>query len=205
MIAPLIPDESDAPEASDEPEDLRAFYDARASDYEGDAGDPTYAEARRCAEALARFATDQRAPLAEFGCGAGLGGLALRAAGFDCIDGFDGSEEMLERSAEKGIYRSLSTLDLSGPLGVEPGLYANAAAIESIDPASMPATVVDAMVRMLPSGGCLALSLGAGAAADGSIRGRIFELTDTGWADLMLAEEAGSNDAGATIYVLRRR
>ena len=119
MTDPRIPDDTRARNAPGDAEDLRAFYDAQATGYAGDDDGRAYGEARRCADALARLATDPTAPLAEFGCGSGLGGLALRAAGFDNIDGFDRSEAMLERAAEKGIYRKLGFLDLSQPLEVE--------------------------------------------------------------------------------------
>lgn len=190
-------------------DEARAFYDAWAEGYEDELAQAGYAAPQRCAAALARFAADRTAPVAEFGCGTGLGGLALRAAGFDCIDGFDLSEAMRARAADKHVYRHLAPIDLAQqPLAIEPGLYANAAAIGVVNPAHMPATVIDAMLAILPPGGCLVFSLNEHAAADGSVRGRVCELTDTGAADLLLAEDGehlpGSRLA-ATVYVLRRR
>ncbi|MCL5778763.1 methyltransferase type 11 [Limibaculum sp. FT325] len=185
----------------------RSFYDEQAAECADGPVAEGYETARRCAEALARFVADPTQPVAEIGCGAGLGGLALRAAGFDCIDGFDPSAEMLAGAADRQVYRHLARLDLSQPLALEPGAYANAVTIGAVNPAAMPPTVIDGMLALLPSGGCLAFSLDAEAAADGSIRGRVCDLTDTGAADLLLSERFEPEPAAGTvtIYVLRKR
>ncbi|MEM6354647.1 MAG: methyltransferase type 11 [Pseudomonadota bacterium] len=189
-------------------EDTRNFYDDWAENYDEEVSDNDYITPRRCAEALAVHANDLGLPLADFACGTGLSGAAMREAGFTTIDGFDLSPGMLERARSLGLYRALEIADLSKPLTIKEKKYANAAAVGCITTDYMPVTVIDDILGKLPSGGCFVFSVNDHAAADGAIQGRINELIDCGWAELLHSEygdhlpKIGLN---ATVYVLRRR
>lgn len=192
----------------DSAEKAREFYDRWAGDYDDALEAAGYAAPRRVAQALARFARDKTAPVADFGCGTGLGGAALRQAGFPVVDGFDISPRMLAEAERKGVYRRLVQVDLAAPLQLERNAYANAVAIGVFNAACMAPTVVDEIIGMLPAGGCLAFSLNDRTAADGAFMGRVMDLTDTCTADVLLAE-AGEHIPGAglnaTVYVIRKR
>ena len=190
-------------------EAARSFYDDWAAGYEDELAQNGYITPQRCASAFAEHVADPAAPLLEIGCGTGLGGLALRAAGCTIIDGFDLSPEMLKRAEEKGIYRKLGTIDLSEPLdGLKPGTYTNAAAIGVLNPSFMPPTVIDEVLAVLPEGGCFVFSLNDNSAADGSIETRILELTEHGVADLIFkdyGQHIPEHDLKSTVYIMRKR
>ena len=190
-------------------EDARTFYNRWAAGYEDELSEAGYATPDRAAAALAAHADLPWAPVAEFGCGTGLGGLSLKAHGFECIDGFDLSEEMLELAREKEIYRALAPLDLSQPLADLPeSEYQNAAAIGVLNPSFMPPTVLDEIVSKLPSGGCFVYTLNEVRAADGSFDARLGNLIEGGPADLVFKEQGPhlpGIDMTSTVYVLRRR
>ena len=148
-----------------------SFYDRWAANYEDELAQNGYITPVRCATALAEHASLPWAPLIELGCGTGLGGLALREAGFDCIDGLDISPAMLEKAAAKDCYRTLGEIDLSAPLDAIPeDTYQNAAAIGVFNPNFMPATVIDRTLEKLPAGGCFVFSLNDHALAEGLVR-----------------------------------
>lgn len=190
------------------PEEAKPFYDDWAERYDDEVEGSGYITPKRCAEALAQHASLPWAPVMDLACGTGLSGVALRAAGFECIDGFDLSEEMLARAREKGVYRELAVADLSKPLEIEAGKYQNAAAIGCVSPEYMPATVIDRVLETLPSGGCFVFSVNDHAAKDGTIKGRINDLVDCGVADFLFSDygdhlpEIGM---GSTVYVLRKK
>lgn len=190
-------------------EKAQAFYDRWAGEYETELAENGYATPARCAEALADNASMPWAPLAEFGCGTGLGGVLLRKKGFESIDGFDLSSEMLAHADEKQIYRTLTQIDLSQPLtDIEPGTYQNAAAIGVLSPSHMPTTVIDEILNLLPEGGCFVLSLNDHALADKTMETRLLELTEYGVADLMFKEHGEhlpGIDLTSSVYVLRKR
>jgi predicted TPR repeat methyltransferase len=170
------------------PDEAREFYQGWASGYEAEVAANGYITPQRCAEALVRHAAAPWAPIMDLGCGTGISGLALRAAGFECIDGYDFSRAMLDQAAPKAVYRSLAIADLSKPLAIAADIYQNAAAIGCITPEYMPPTVLDEILSKLPQGGCLVFSLNDHSAADGSIIGRLMTLIDCGTAELMFKE-----------------
>jgi predicted TPR repeat methyltransferase len=190
------------------PEESREFYQGWAEGYEAEVASNEYITPKRCAEALARHAAAPWAPMMDLGCGTGISGLALKAAGFECIDGYDFSQAMLDKAAEKGIYRDLQIADLSKPLEIAEGHYQNAAAVGCVTPEYMPATVLDEILSKLPQGGCLVFSVNDRSAADGSILGRINTLIDCGVAELVFKEH-GDHMPGiglkSTVYVLKKR
>lgn len=189
-------------------EDISEFYGGWAEGYEDEVAGAGYITPQRCAEALAAHVGDRDRPMMDLGCGTGLSGLALKAAGFTCIDGYDLSEEMLTRADGKGVYRDTQIADLSKPLDIETGAYANAAAIGCLSPEYLPVTVLDEILKKLPKGGCLVFSLNDHAAGDGTMVGRVNCLVDCGFAQL-LHREYGEHLPGiglkSTVFVLQRR
>ena len=191
------------------PDEVQDFYDNWAAEYDAELDKNGYVTPKRCARVLAEHASAPWAPVADFGCGTGLGGLALRAHGFDCIDGFDFSEEMLARAETKGIYRSLAQIDLSVPITeLNVNHYQNAAAIGVINPSVMPVTVLDDILALLPAGGCFVYSVNDYAAASGALETRLLELVEYAIADLMVKEHGEhlpGVDLASTVYLLKKR
>ncbi len=98
------------------PDEAQEFYQDWAEGYDAEVAENEYITPQRCAEALIRHAAAPWAPMMDLGCGTGISGLALKAAGFECIDGYDFSQAMLDKAAAKGLYRDLTIADLSKPL-----------------------------------------------------------------------------------------
>lgn len=186
-----------------------ALQDDRASGDDAEAAGNGCATAQRCAEALAAHAAMPWAPVLEIGCGAGLSGAALGAAGFECLDGFDISEGMRAKALATGLYRAVAALDLSEPLdAIDEATYQNAAAISVLNPDVMPPTVIDDILSKLPSGGCFVFSLNDRTGADGSFATRVFELCEYGVADLVhkdIGKCRPEHDLQSTVFVLKKR
>lgn len=189
------------------PEDTGAFYDRWASTYDKELQDNGYITPRRCAEALARLVPDTRAPVVDLGCGTGLSGIALRAAGFDTVDGFDYSPEMLAQAqARTGVYRHIGPIDLTQPLPFAPGTYAHACAAGVINPGHAPAAAVQRILSALPAGGMFVFSLNDHALAASECAGVAADTVRAGLARLMF-EQYGDHIPGtglrARVYVLQ--
>ncbi len=190
------------------PVESREFYQGWAEGYDAEVAENEYITPQRCAAALIRHAAAPWAPMMDLGCGTGISGLALKAAGFECIDGYDFSRAMLDKAGSKGVYRNLAIADLSKPLEIAEGQYQNAAAIGCVSPEYMPATVLDEILSKLPQGGSLVFSVNDHSAADGTITGRIMTLTDCGAADLVFREHGEHLPViglKATVFVLKKR
>src|SRR5690554_4905877 len=105
------------------PDECREIYGGWAGSYEKTMKDDLgYVGPRIVAQALAeRAPTDS--PILDAGCGTGLVGAELKRHGFDTIDGIDISEDMLAVAAEKSLYRTLATADLTGTVDLPDDSY----------------------------------------------------------------------------------
>ena len=195
--------------ALDGPEAVTAFYQDWAASYDAEIEQNGYVTPRRCAEALAGLATNMAAPVLDLGCGTGLSGLALRAAGFSAIDGVDVSAAMLDQArARECVYRNLTETSIGAPIPAHPGDYAHANAAGVISPDHAPASTIDEILQILPKGGCLVFSLNDHALEVAAFPDKVDEVVANGCADLAF-EEYGDHlpgiDLKATVYGLRKR
>lgn len=188
-------------------EEIRDLYDAWAASYEDELAQNGYATPLRCAEALARFTDDLRAPVLDFGCGTGLSGIALASAGFETIDGVDISGDMLKGAEQKRVYRDLRRIEPGKSPVSRRGDYAAIAAIGVIGAGAAPTRTFDQLMKALTSGGLLVLSFNDHALADPSNEARVSEWIDCGSARLLF-REYGDHLPGinlkSNVYVIER-
>jgi len=105
------PDRSGLRDLSRNSEDVAKYYDDWAEDYDDTLAQWQYEAPEQVAARLKQeLDTDSR--VLDAGCGTGLSGKALAAAGFTAIDGMDVSERSLEVAAGLGVYRSLAHVDM---------------------------------------------------------------------------------------------
>jgi predicted TPR repeat methyltransferase len=185
-----------------------AFYDRWAPRYDDDLALAGYATPARVAAALAAAGADPGAPVLDFGCGTGLSGVALRAAGFATVDGWDVSPKMLGAAAARGVYRALATIDPAAPLPAAAGAYGAVASTGAFGPGHAPPEAIDALLGLLPPGGLMAFNLNDRTLAEPGWTGRVNEWVDCGRAEVAFKEHGPhlpGAGVGATVYVLRRR
>jgi predicted TPR repeat methyltransferase len=158
----------------------RDLYDAWAGSYDDEISENGYQTPQRIAEAMARFSSDPSLPLLDYGCGTGLSGGELRAAGFQTVDGADPSSGMLAQARGTGHFRKLIELDLSKPLPFKAGEYQAITAIGVISTGAGPASLMDSLMDLLPSGGLLGFSLNDHALEDAEYLSGVARLQDVG-------------------------
>ena len=108
----------------------RDVYEAWAPAYESELLDGYGYQAHIiAANALANQLVDRSAHIADLGCGTGLVAEALVHHGFEHIDGFDASHNMLEEARVKGVYEQLVQVDLTDLAVVPVGVYDAAIAV----------------------------------------------------------------------------
>ncbi len=187
-------------------EQTAAHYARFAADYETAMRENGYATPQRCADALQEVGVATNAAILDIGCGTGLSGEALRAAGYQTLDGIDFSAEMLAFAREKGIYRTLTQGGLDALPNDMPSDAAIAAGVFS--PGHAAASLIDEVLERLGPEGVFVFSLNDHAVTDGSYDGRVHELIDAGGAELLF-REYGPHMPGqhvqAWVLALRRR
>ena len=185
----------------------RKLYDDWSGSYDSEVTGQGYATPGRCAAALASFTDDFTAPVLDFGCGTGLSGDALTAAGFKTIDGLDLSQEMIDQAAQKGIYRSLNRIDADGTLAFAPGTYSAIAAIGVIGAGAAPVSMFHVLMNALASGGKLVFSYNDHALEDPAYEAALCEWVDCGAATLLFREHGPhlpGIDLKSNVYVVEK-
>ena len=160
--------------------DTRKLYDAWSESYNDEISENGYQTPTRVARAMARVSRDLSLPLLDYGCGTGLSGGELRAAGFTTIDGADPSTGMLSQARETGHFRELIALDLSAPLPFQAGQHHAITAIGVISTGAGPASLMDTLMDLLPTGGLLGFSLNDHALEDADYLAGVARLQDAG-------------------------
>ncbi len=170
------------------PEDTQAHYQNWAATYEDSVAEQGYATPGRVADALWSHLPQAQTPVLDYGCGTGLSGLALRAVGFEVIDGIDPTPNMLEEARSKGVYRTLVNLDISDPAPLKQDAYSAITAIGVIGAGAAPPETLDLLMRALPKGGMLAFSFNDHTLEDRSYTARLNDWLDMGAARLLFRE-----------------
>ena len=115
--------------APTDPDDIRSFYDDWAGRYDADLADWDYRAPARVAGLLAG-AADRTASVLDAGCGTGLSGRALRAAGFTGeVVGIDLSEASLPHAEASGAYTRVLQASLNESLAFDDGAFGALACI----------------------------------------------------------------------------
>ncbi|XP_038078462.1 methyltransferase-like protein 27 isoform X2 [Patiria miniata] len=89
------------------PEQMLEYYENWADSYDKDLKSSDYEAPGICAEALGKVLSDKSAPIVDCAAGTGIVGEELRTVGFKNVDAVDYSQQSLDISASKGVYRRL--------------------------------------------------------------------------------------------------
>jgi predicted TPR repeat methyltransferase len=140
--------------------DTLAFYHRWADEYDTQLERGlNYVAPRVLAEALARHRQPGDAPILDVGCGTGLTCCCLRELGFSTIDGIDFSRAMLDKAAEKGVYRKLVEADLNNPLPFDDAAYAAAISTGTFTLGHVGPEPLDEVLRVLTPGAIFACTV----------------------------------------------
>lgn len=164
--------------------DTQTLYANWAQEYDADMARMSYATPIRIAEALAQVWSTRDAPVLDFGCGTGLSGAALRAAGFTRIDGTDICPEMLDIARSKGLYDTLR-VGTPGTMPSPPGTYQAIIATGVISLGAAPPSLLRVLLNALAPGGHLAFSYNDPTLKDRSYTDALAEVLADGIARLV--------------------
>lgn len=191
-------------------EDVRDLYDDWAEVYDQElVAENEYQQPKRCTQALLKFLDPGAGDILDAGCGTGLAGVTLKEAGYGPIDGCDFSQGMLDKAADRNIYRALFAADLNQPMeDVADGAYAGVAVVGVFSYGHVDAHAVDELLRVLKPGGAMVIGINDKFYAEGSLIAKLREVDASGAATMVL-EEHGEHirgiDMGGWVFVLQKR
>jgi len=160
----------------------RAFYDEWAPSYDDELSGHDYQQPQRCAVAMAGLVDPGPAiRLLDVGCGSGLSGRALRAAGFSVIDGCDFSPGMLAQAENTGAYARLFETNLNQPpMSAKDGVYDGASCVGVFSFGHVQADALDDIVRVIRPGGALVIGINDKFYQEGSLTAKLDALVSQG-------------------------
>jgi predicted TPR repeat methyltransferase len=183
-----------------------SFYSKWASSYDHELTTNGYRSPQRCAEALATFVPLDR-PILDIGCGTGLSGVALSAAGFSDISGQDVNPEMVHIARTLDLYRELRVVEPNNAFPFDPGTYYALAAVGVIGVGAAPASLLTEALRALAVGGYLVFSFNDHVLEDPNYMGVLDSELTAGVAEQVFCEHGPHIEklgSGSNVYVLRR-
>ena len=190
-------------------EETRRHYAEWAEVYDLEIGkEKGYRQPERCARALLAAGLEANAPVLDVGCGTGLSGRALAAAGYGIIDGSDLSPEMLAKAETTGAYRRLFEADLNRPpLEAPDGHYGAATCVGVFSFGHVQPDAIDDILRVLRPGGYLVIGLNDHFYEEGSFPAKLQALETAGLLTLVNKEHGAhlENVEGSTGWVFVHR
>ena len=191
-----------------DPENVRAYYDDWARDYDLDTGSVDYDAPSICVRLLRHFLADDQAGLLDAGCGTGQVGVELERIGYRRIDGFDLSEEMVRQAGERGVYRELrGGIDMMraarhyAHARYDAVLSAGVFTLGHVPPEALPV-----LLQLLRDNGLLVLSTRTHYYDQTGFQALVDDLVESGKVELLklLRDAPYNKDGGAHYWVLRK-
>lgn len=186
--------------------ELQALYDDWAERYDADMRAGGMLGPQRLAATLEKLMPDRDTRIADFGCGTGLQGEALAAAGYRDIHGQDISQGMLEVAKRKGIYAALTQNAPDAPITLPEGTRAVTAS-GSICIGAGPASLLRTVGEAMAPGALLLLTYNDDTLRDAAYMDALAEVQVAGLLRMELADygpQLPELGRGATAYALRR-
>lgn len=188
-------------------DETQKIYSDWADSYNDDVTKWGYATPARIALALRQSGANVEKPVLDFGCGTGLSGMALKAVGFDVIDGTDISPPMLEQAENCGAYRQVWR-GTPGSLGhIKRGDYPIIVAAGVVSLGAAPPETLDVLIEALGPAGLLAFSFNEATLADRGYTDRLDIAVLAPDIELVFEENGPhlpSKDMSSTVYILKR-
>ncbi len=114
-------------------------------------------------ELLIRYLDDKNARILDAGCGTGLVGEILKKAGYTNVDGLDYSQEMLDESEKKGVYKEYIQADMTKPLEIADNAYDAIICVGTFTLGHVGPSAFTELIRITKKGGPICLTIREGA------------------------------------------
>ena len=163
---------------------LRERYNAWAADYDSDLSGMRWKAPHAGAERCHHFAMPG-AEILDAGCGTGLVGVALAELGHERIVGFDLSEGMLQRSAERGVYSELHQGSLLERLPFDDGRFGSVVSVGVFTLGHVEGSAFAELARVTTRGGHVSITFRADAVDHLGYRAEQQHLIDAGTWELV--------------------
>ena len=178
--------------------EVQSVYKEWAGDYDTDTIENLgYVAHVITADALDNALESRDVRILDAGCGTGLVGEQLVKKQYRNLDALDFSEEMLNISKRKNIYRRLFQADMNRPLDIETDCYDAVVCSGSFSYGHVEPKALNELVRITKPGGFVCFTIREGAYEDCGYRDRMMTLEqEKAWERISLRDAAYLKQAG---------
>jgi len=171
-------------------------YDDWAESYDSDLlNEYGYCAHIIAVRAFAEHMKNKTASIMDVGCGTGLVGQELNAAGFTVIDGVDISSNMLEQANQSGVYRKLIHLDVEANNTAPLPHYDGVLSVGTFGQGHMGPEAMQSVSAYAKPGGLVVLFINAEPFIDMDFQSEIDQLASAGVWTLKAVEDHNYMDA----------
>ena len=160
--------------------ETKGLYDEWAAQYDHDMADSTQDYVGPATAGLLVLRSLGAAPsigpdvrILDAGCGTGLVGVQLAKLGARSMDGIDLSPGMLDVARKAGVYRSLDTADLSGPIAHGDASYDVVVCVGTMTQGHVGPQAIDEFVRVATKNGFIVATVLDAIWEDGGYRTKV--------------------------------
>lgn len=164
-----------------------------------------YATPARIAIALRQAGANVEKPVLDFGCGVGLSGMALKAVGFDVVDGTDLEVSNVETAQSCGAYRQVWLGEKDSTSHIKRGDYQVIVACDVLRDGSAAPQMLDGLLGVLASGGFMAFSIDEATLNERAYYERLdIAMLDPSLEQVFEADGLHRSGETATVFVFKR-
>ena len=174
---------------STDSQETAAYYDAWAESYDETLAQWNYRSPAIVATMLKQDVPPD-GPVLDAGCGTGLTGKALHAAGFRRVTGIDISQASLDVAAQAGVYERLIQVNMQqAPLPLETGAFAAVQCVGVLTYVPDTAAILREFCRVVRPGGLVAFTKREDLFNERDVAGVMQTLADEGlWTPVSVSE-----------------
>ena len=144
-------------------DEVMKYYDdwGIKNKYDQDMTDWKYSGPKETVEVFKKYAKNQNIKIYDAGCGTGLVGTELKKFGYNCFDGADLSQKLLDL-VPKNLYQKLSKVDLNKKIEVEDNTYDAVMCVGTFTFGHVKAPALDEFVRITKNKGLICFTINEG-------------------------------------------
>ena len=144
-------------------DEVMRYYDdwGLGNKYDQDMVDWKYSGPKETVEVFKKYAKDKNIKIYDAGCGTGLVGVELKKFDYNCFDGADLSQKLLDL-VPKDLYQNLSKVDLNKRIEVQDNTYDAVMCVGTFTFGHVKPPALDEFIRITKNKGLICFTINEG-------------------------------------------
>ena len=144
-------------------DEVMRYYDdwGLENKYDQDMVDWKYSGPKETVEVFKKYTKDKKIKIYDAGCGTGLVGVELKKFGYNCCDGADLSQKLLDL-VPKNLYQKLTKIDLNKKIEIQDNTYDAVMCVGTFTFGHVKPHALDEFIRITKNKGLICFTINEG-------------------------------------------